>query len=127
MKRAFVSVLLTVAGASAQCADWLELASTSEMVWEGRVGSREFSATRGGKRIVVAAGRTTDKNTKQMNFEKWYVEVEDCKRGHGNLVTLRMDGTFSFENQFVLKGGSVASGLAEMLCWLVFETDKKGI
>lgn len=127
MKRVFVGTLLSILWATAQSADWIELASTDKSVWEGRAGTRAFSTTRGGKKIVAAEGRVTSKQTNQITFSKWYVEVDHCRAGYGKVVTVSMDGDFKFDNEFVLNGGTVASSLAEMLCYAVAEADKRGI
>lgn len=110
-----------------QQSDWVLLTSTDTTKWEGRVGSREFSKTRGGKEIVVAAGRVINKKTTTIEFEKWYVSVEDCEAQQGKLVTLDMSGKYKYETDFVSKGGSVASMLAEMLCYAVEQRSSKSL
>lgn len=127
MKKCLVTFLLGVACSAALPAEWVLLGSTDWALWEGLAGTREVSTTRGGKPAVVAAGRVTDKKSKLITFEKWYVTVEDCRAGHGKLVTIDMDGNFKHETQFVLTGGSIASSLADMLCYVVDQVDKKGI
>lgn len=124
MKKIFATFLCLIA-ITATAADWLPLSSTDDLIFEGRAGSREFSTTRGGNQIVIASGRVINKKTQKITFEKWYVGVDECRTGYGKIVTLNMDGSFSFENNFVLKGGSVASILADVLCYGVFEADKE--
>jgi len=107
--------------------DWLPVASTDGFIWEGRAGTRTYATTRSGTPALVAQGRIFDKKEKTYNFYKWYVTVEDCKAGFGKLITLKMNGDFSFENDFVEGGGNVASSLAAMLCYPEKEKAGKGI
>ena len=68
-----------------------------------------------------------DKRTKVYSFVQWYVSIADCKAGYGKLVTLDMNGNVRYDNDFVNTGGSVASELAEMLCFPVIENAARGI
>lgn len=129
MSKKFLAVFLVSVCSigHAQKPDWVKLAETDEMVWDGRVGTREFGKTRSGKEMVVATGRTVDKKTKRITFEKWYVLVDHCRAGQGQLTTVDMDGAYKYETDFMFKGGTVASSLAEMLCYAVSDRDGKGI
>jgi hypothetical protein len=49
----------------------------------------------------------------------------------GKIVSLNIDGTYLFENDFVFGSGSVASGMAEAICgaytYAVKTREKKGL
>lgn len=107
--------------------DWIVIASTDAMLWEGQARSLHAAKNNGGQDVVVASGRVIDKASKSIQFERWYVTISACRIGSGKLVTTDLAGTFQFENDFVLKGGNVASSLADMLCSYVLEADSKGI
>ena len=82
-----------------------------------------------GAKIVAAAGRMFDKGTETYKFRKLgtsrsTVAVTDT----GKVVTAEMTGDFLvYETDFVLEGGSIASSLADSLCWYVNRFDEKGI
>jgi hypothetical protein len=107
--------------------DWILIASTDAMKWEGRAGSWNLSKTNSGKDVSVANGRSMDMKTRAITFERWYVPVSDCRSGSGKVSTTDMAGNFKYDNEFVLKGGSIASSIADMLCSFVLENDGKGL
>ena len=111
--------------------EWVSVASTDDMEWEFRSGSFEETVTKGGESIFVALGRVTGKIDKKIDLRKSYVSVRDCARKMGKVVTLGIDGSFRFENDFVFGGGNVASAMAEFLCgvqeYRVKNREKKGI
>ena len=127
MKKIIVAVLMMVGATTAFCQDWINIADNKDVRLDGRAGTREFSKTKAGKPIVVIQGRTFTKNTSAYSYEKWYIAVDDCKAGYGKLVTLTMEGEYKFENDTVLKGGSMASAISDVLCYPVLEQEKKGI
>ena len=107
--------------------DWIKLGESDNGTWEGRAGSAHFSKNNSGEEIVTASGRTTDLKTKRVEFEQWYVRVSACRNGSGKVVTADISGTFKWDTDFVLKGGNIASSLADMLCSFVQERDGKSI
>lgn len=92
-----------------------------------QVGSFLISKSRAGLPVAVATGRVVSKKTTQVYFEKWYVTVQACAKGSGKLVTLTLEGDFKFENDYIAKGGNIASDLGDMLCILQKRQDGKGI
>lgn len=126
----FKSIILAVgllSGNSYAVQDWLEITSTDAGIWEGRAGTREYATTRGGLPIVVANGRVRWIKDKSIDLVRWYVTVQDCKKGYGKVVTLDMSGNFRWENDYVKNGGTVASAIGEMLCYPVDQQTLKGI
>lgn len=97
---------------------WTLVAESNTVQYSAQNGSFISSQTRGGTEIFVVIGKSHDSTTNQISIEKWYVSVSDCAQGHGNLVTLDIDGNFKFENSYANGGGSVASGIAETICAL---------
>jgi hypothetical protein len=96
--------------------DWIPVAETEKSTWHVKPGSLEIAKTKGQVDIVAVVGRFANKSTSKIDLHKWYVAVSDCQRQMGKVVTLNIDGTFAFENDFVFGSGSVASGLAEAIC-----------
>lgn len=119
--------LLASAALTAQANDWVPLSETESNTWEGRAGTRVEGQTRNGTPVIKAAGRIFDRRLKTYEFVQWYVSINDCKQGFGKLVTLDMSGNFRFDNDYVDKGGSVASSLAAMLCAPVKEQEGRGV
>ena len=107
--------------------DWIKITESDGNRYDGKAGTREFSTNRAGKQIITAFGRTYAKSDKKYDFVRWYVTVEDCKAGYGKLVTLKMNGDFWFDNDFVENGGTVGSRVAEILCYPVKEEQSKGV
>ena len=44
--------------------------------------------------------------------------MSDCLSGQGKLVRLQMDGSYDNEFDYVAKGESVASGIADTICFI---------
>ncbi len=127
MRHLLCGIGLTLACTASDAADWILLAATDDVKWEGRSGSVEFSTNRGGVPIVSSSGRVHDLTSGRIEFERWYVTKGDCRKGYGKVVTTDMSGAYKFETDFVLDGGSVASSLAGVLCSAVAVMDAKGI
>lgn len=119
--------LVACTALTAQANDWIPLSETESNTWEGRAGTRVEAQTRNGTPVIKAAGRILDRRSQTYQFVQWYVSIDDCKQGFGKLVTLDMSGNFRFDNDYVEKGGSVASTLAAMLCVPVKEAQGRGI
>jgi hypothetical protein len=117
MKHILIAVVFTCAYVSAHAqSDWINIASSAESEWDIQPGSFEFSKTRGGEYIAVTTGKVIDAKTSQISLYKWYVTANDCKRKMGKFVSLNIDGTFEFQNDFVFGSGSIASSIAEAIC-----------
>lgn len=96
--------------------EWLNVSNSDENAYDIKTGSLEELKTKGGVDVAIVIGRVSNRKTRQIDLEKWYVSVADCDRELGKLVTLDLDGKYKFENDFVFEGGSVASRIAEMIC-----------
>jgi len=111
--------------------DWIPIAGTDDKVWHVKPGSLEISQTKGQTPIAVVIGRTGDKKTRQIQVYKWYVSLADCQRELGKVVSLNVDGSYAFENDFVFSSGNVASAMAESICGAYFYQvkyrEKKGM
>jgi hypothetical protein len=121
------SVVLSFPESVGAAEDWIILAETDRYRWEGRAGSLEFNENKAGEQISTATGRMTNRKTNQITFKRWYVRTSDCRKGSGKFVTLDLEGNFQFDTDFILKGGSVASSIADLLCGVVKDADDKGI
>ena len=117
INRCFILLTLFLTFSISANEDWIKFGETDASLFEGRAGSRIFSKTKSGKDISVASGRILTKKDRSIEFVKWYVSAEDCNLGFGKMITLDMQGNYKFENDFVEKGGTVASSLAAMLCF----------
>ena len=119
MKRLFMATVLACAAAFAHAeSGWVNIASTglNDMLWDVKSGSLEFTKTKGGAVIAVVIGRITNTKTSRIDLYKWYVSAIDCKKQIGKVVTLDIDGTYKFENDFVFGSGNVATAMAEAIC-----------
>lgn len=111
--------------------DWIRIAETDETMWHVRPGSLEISRTKGQVPIALVVGRISSRKNQQISLYKWYVSMADCQREMGKLVTLNVDGSYAFENDFVFGSGNVASSMAESICgawtYQVKARDSKGL
>lgn len=123
-----LGIILPVSSAyAAVTSEWVLIASTDTMKWEGRAKSWSQTKTNAGKDVAVATGRSTELKNRMISFEKWYVSIAECRAGSGKVITTDMAGNFKYDNEFVLQGGSVASSIADMLCSFILENDGKGL
>ena len=127
MRTIFFVLTATILSGSAFAQDWIDLASSDAGFWEGRAGTMDFATTKGGIPIATASGRIRWTKDKSVDFVRWYVAVDHCKKGYGKLVTLNMSGEFKYENDYVKNGGSIASSIGDVLCSGVEQRDLKGI
>ena len=134
MKLLLAAITLTICSFSAYSqTEWIlvENSKKNDMRWEAKPGSLEFSKTKGGTPIVAVIGKTTNTKTSSIELYKWYVSADDCGRKMGKVVSLKISGEFSFENDFVFDSGTIASGLAEFICgvadYAISEQRKKGL
>ncbi|MEL0169194.1 MAG: hypothetical protein VW877_13815 [Pseudomonadaceae bacterium] len=119
MKYLLLAAVLTCVSTSANAqSEWINFAASveGETQWAVQPGSLEFSQTQGGTVIAVVIGRITDTKTSRIDLYKWYVSVSDCNKQMGKVVTLNIDGSYQFENDFVFGSGSIATAMAELIC-----------
>lgn len=113
--------------------DWVAIVSSSDnsMLYSGKKGSFELTSTKGEIPIAVLLGQTENKKNKSITYNKWYVSTSDCERGLGKIVFLKISGDFDFEVDYVSKGDSVGSSIADAICTVyksvVEANDAKGI
>lgn len=134
MKYVLLAAVLTCVSTFANAqSEWINIAASSEgnMQWDVQPGSLEFSQTKGGTTIAVVIGRVTYKKTSRIDLYKWYVSATDCKKQMGKVVSLNIDGTYQFENDFVFGSGSIATAMAEAICgaadYRIKETNEKSL
>lgn len=114
------AALIFTGSVAAGAPGWTEVAANASRtaVKEIKDGSFEVSQNKSNEEIAVVTGRTLSgsQTSPSIALEKWYVRTGDCQRGEGKIVTLRLDGEFKYDNDFLLDGGTVASGVAEIIC-----------
>ena len=90
-----------------------------------------FMENENGEQIAVITTKSNNKKNGQVSLEKKYVRTKDCVAEQGKVVSLTMDGDFSYENSFIFGAGSVATSIAETICGIYTmnqqEKDGKGI
>lgn len=104
---------------------WVEVSSSDSMSISFKKGTFEVGENKGGELIAVAMAQIRRLATDEIEFRKHYVRVQDCRAGHGQLVSLNIDGKYAGEVDFVSEGGTVASGIADALCTLYFLDNNK--
>ena len=112
--------------------EWITISEDNDgMIWQAKSGSLQFLENNNGVPIFLVTGRANNEALSTIEFEKWYVSADDCKKRQGNIVTLDISGEFQYETHFVYGGGNVASGMAEFICesaiYVINEANKKGI
>ena len=105
--------------------DWIEVSSTDTHTFSVRKGSFEVTRTKGGSDIAVVLGQATNRKSKSIEYRQWYVSKDDCLSGLGKLVMLDTKGTYVSEVDFVAKGDSAASGIADAICSIYLDELKK--
>ena len=120
-----------ISGAALAQSDWIRIAETDDTTWDVKPGSFEVGKTKGQAPIAVVVGRTTDNSSKRIRVYKWYVSLDDCNREMGKVVSLNVDGTYVFENDFVFGSGNIAAAMAQSICgaytYQVKMRDKKSL
>lgn len=121
MKHLLVGACALLACNVLLASDWVLLAKSKSSTWEARAGTFKRDAD---GHIFVAQGRRHVSETDRISFERWYVTRSDCQAGYGRLFTTTLDGEPKGHGvEFALKGGTVASGIADVLCELGLQSD----
>jgi hypothetical protein len=95
---------------------WVVAANSADTTYSIRKGSFVETKTKDGTLVESVVGQNFHRNTKTVEYEKLYVTKSDCDAGIGKLVILDTNGNYTGESDFVSKGDSVASGMADMIC-----------
>lgn len=115
-KRTLILTALLATSAHAE-GDWIEIARLEDGTnWSFRKDSFEFSKNKSGDSIALVIGKHVSPQSGKVFLQKYYVTAKDCARKIGKLVTLNIDGTYEFENDFAFEAGNVASSMAETIC-----------
>ena len=111
---------------SSEKSEWIFITSSSDdtHTYSGKRGSFEITTTKGGISVAMLLGQIENKSDKSVTFNKWYVSTSDCESGIGKLVALKVDGDYDFEADYVSKGKSIASYIADTIC-SVYRSDLK--
>jgi len=99
-----------------QQSDWLSAGSTPTVNFYVRKGSGRFDRDVKGAAVYVAVFQTVDKQTREINSRQKYVTVTDCVRGFGKVVTTDTNGTYRYDNEFVMNGQSIVDVIGTALC-----------
>jgi hypothetical protein len=101
--------------AAAQDDFWIVVGRTDKATWYVKAGSAVVTEVQGVP-VVLVIGRITVHATSRMTAYKWYVPVNDCERGRGQVVVLDMNDAYRYKQDFVFGDESAASGLAKHIC-----------
>lgn len=107
--------------AFANVEEWYKVDELEEVEILVKNSSGEFSETPGKEKTIVMIFDTKIKKDNSSIFSKKYVTYEDCEKGYGELVTLRLNGSYSFTSQYVSKGTTLASSIGDHICGVYFE------
>jgi hypothetical protein len=104
--------------------EWIFIASNRDdtRFYSGKRGSFEIVTTKGGTQAAMVLGQIDDRKDNTITYNKWYVSTSDCQSGIGKLVALKVGGDFDFEADYVAKGESIASSIADTIC-AVYRSD----
>ena len=118
---------------SSEKSEWLLITSSSDdtRAYSAKIGSFEITTTKGGISVAMILGQIENKANNSVTYKKWYVSTSDCESGIGKLVALKVNGDYDVEADYVSKGNSIASHIADAIC-IVYRSDseekqKKGI
>ena len=125
----FFSVLLAVSACAAYAQEdgWYHVTTSQDgdNTYSIKLGSGERSQNRNGDPMTVVVGKNSDNKNGRINIYKWYVTDADCTQEYGNLVALKVDGTFDFETPFAIGSNNIASGIAETICSVTANENNK--
>lgn len=118
IRSTWLLLLLSCSVAHAQSPGWQSVAVSSDglQIYEAKNGSFQVAKSKGGEEIAVVIGKSENKSTSTIEVQKWYVKTADCRAKYGKLVTLDVDGSFKFENDFAEGAGNIAAAKAEFIC-----------
>ena len=79
-----LTAIVTNVAVAAEQQSWVGLTSTQSTIFEGRAGSFEFATTANDREPIAAIiVRMREAAGWRVAFEKKYVTLADCLRGHG--------------------------------------------
>jgi hypothetical protein len=107
-----------VSPAAAQDDNWIAIGRTDKATWHVKSGSVSVTEVQGNVPVVMVVGRITVHATSRITMYKWYVSVNDCERGRGQVVALTTSDEYRYRQDFVSGDDSAASGLAQYICGL---------
>lgn len=96
--------------------DWTLVTGTDIKVYEARGGSLEFLSINSLEPAAVLSFRITDTSAKTINFVKYIVSLNDCRKGMGRLIATDPSSQPLYQAHFVFDGGNVASKIAQTIC-----------
>ncbi|MVW77301.1 hypothetical protein [Pseudomonas xionganensis] len=98
--------------------DWFLIASSQDNTrsYSGKAGSLEITNTKNGSQVAIIIGQIEDKTNNTLQYNKWYVSVDDCKKESGKMALLDISGEYIDSIDFVLGGNNIASGIADVIC-----------
>lgn len=106
---------------------WTVIAATTgnKYVISGLNKSYTLGTNKKGEEIAVITTKSNDKVDNKVTLNKKYVRTRDCIYKQGKIVTLTMDGEFSYENDFIFGAGSIATSIAELICGIYLDEKKQ--
>lgn len=104
--------------AAAQDDNWIAIGRTDQATWHVKSGSVSVTEIQGNVPVVMVVGRITVHETSRVTMYKWYVSLNDCERGRGQVVALTISDQYRYKQDFVYGDDSAASGLAQYICGL---------
>ena len=121
----FLTLLISACNASAQVhpkvkndPTWIHITNDSNdtMVYSAKSGSYAVITVRNGTEVATVLGQIENIAKKSAEYKRWYVPTSDCISGFGKLVTLKVNGDYDFEVDYVAKGKNIASGIGDTIC-----------
>lgn len=106
---------------------WTEFASSSTHWLDYKNGSYETTKNKGGDKVGSVIIEWTTKVDKSVRSEKAYVTSKDCLKGYGEVVFLKLDGSYSRDASYVEDGSSMGSSVGDIVCTIIKKYDSKGI
>src|SRR5262245_14809154 len=98
---ALVVIALLANVAAAQDDVWIAIGRTDKATWHAKSGSVSFTEVQGNVPVVMVVGRMTVLATSRVTVYKWYVSVDDCKRGSGQVVVLSINDEYRYKLDYV--------------------------
>lgn len=102
---------------------WVTLSHNHPSYIDGKKNTGRLF-THEGKQYIGAQVRFRNLSTNKIDFYLLVIPEADCRAGFGKMRFLHPTGEKAFENTWMLNGGTLAAGVADVMCF-VMQQDRK--
>lgn len=97
---------------------WVLVSVTDSDEFSAKKGTYDINKNNSGDYVSSVVGKISDMVNKKETIQYWYIRTDECQRGYGKLVSVDLDGSFLFENDWAEGGKSASSQISGLICGL---------